>query len=207
MTDKEELELVLRLINKYQLPLSPILEYAIRERIEAYSDLCVTNKNEVYYNTSTNNYRDGVEQYLISFSKLSVNITKNKKAPNKAILLLAIMSLIEHGDLVENRIPPDGIIINAFANHWIKWYPNSIIPSLWKAYYHLKSEPFWHFMPKSGTIQVGKLNSFRGTMPIGTLRTLIEYAYFDDALFHFMQNSEARIKLCNVLIRNYIQSE
>ena len=207
MTDKEELELVLRLINKYQLPLSPILEYAIHERIEAYSDLYVTNENEVYDNTSSNNYRDGVEQYLYSFSKLSVNITKNKKAPNKAILLLAIMSQIEHGELVENRILPDGMIINAFANHWKKWYPDSIIPSLWKPYYHLKSETFWHLMHKSGTRKIGEINSFRGTMPIGILRTLIEYAYFDDALFHYMQNSKVRSKLCDVLIRNYIQCE
>lgn len=34
MTAKEELELILKLIEKYNLPLSPILEYAIKEKIE-----------------------------------------------------------------------------------------------------------------------------------------------------------------------------
>lgn len=207
MTDKEELELVLRLINKHHLPLSPILEYAIRERIEAYSGLCDTTENKVCEDFTICSDSGSLVKYLNFFSKLSVNITKDKKAPNKAILLLAIISLIENGELSENRIPPNIMIINAFANHWLQWYPNSMVPSIWKPYYHMKSEPFWHFMSKCDARQIDELNSFRGTMPIGTLRTLVEYAYLDDALFHYMQNSEVRSKLRETLIRNYIRCE
>lgn len=86
MTDKEELEMVLRLINKHHLPLSPILEYAIRERIEAYNDYCDTNKFQVCEGLSMQN-SNGLEWYVNRFSSMSVNITNNKKAPNKAILL------------------------------------------------------------------------------------------------------------------------
>lgn len=207
MTDKEELELVLRLINKHHLPLSPILEYAIRERIEAYSDLCVASENVVCENSIIYNNKNDIEQYLNYFSKLSVNITKNKKAPNKAVLLLAIMSLIEHGELTENRISPNLMITEAFGKQWQKCFPGTLIPSLRFPYYHMKSEPFWHFMPKGDARQIDELNSFRGTMPISTLRTLVEYAYLDDALFHYMQNSEARSKLRDALIRNYIRCE
>lgn len=38
MTPREELELILNLLRKYDLPLSPILEYAIREKQEEYPD-------------------------------------------------------------------------------------------------------------------------------------------------------------------------
>jgi len=38
MTTKEELKLILKLISKYNLPLSPILEYAINEKIEEFSE-------------------------------------------------------------------------------------------------------------------------------------------------------------------------
>ena len=38
MTPKEELELILKLIGKYNLPLSPILEYAIKEKMEEYPE-------------------------------------------------------------------------------------------------------------------------------------------------------------------------
>lgn len=38
MKEREELELVLKLIGKFNLPLSPILEHAIREKIDMYSE-------------------------------------------------------------------------------------------------------------------------------------------------------------------------
>ena len=38
MTPKEELDLILKLIRKYNLPLSPILEYAVNEKKEEYPD-------------------------------------------------------------------------------------------------------------------------------------------------------------------------
>jgi len=38
MKEREELELILKLIEKYHLPLSPILEYAVKEKMEEYQD-------------------------------------------------------------------------------------------------------------------------------------------------------------------------
>ena len=37
MTTKEELELVLQIMKKHDLPMSPILEYAIREKLEVHT--------------------------------------------------------------------------------------------------------------------------------------------------------------------------
>lgn len=39
MKEREELELILKLIRKYNLPLSPILEYAINEKIEEFPEI------------------------------------------------------------------------------------------------------------------------------------------------------------------------
>ena len=36
MKEREELELILNLMRKYNLPLSPILEYAIQEKMEEF---------------------------------------------------------------------------------------------------------------------------------------------------------------------------
>ena len=38
MTNRQELELILTLIKKYHLPISPILEYAIKEKMEEYPE-------------------------------------------------------------------------------------------------------------------------------------------------------------------------
>ena len=37
MTDVEELKHVLEVLNKFDLPVSPILEYAIKEKLEQFS--------------------------------------------------------------------------------------------------------------------------------------------------------------------------
>ena len=206
MTDKEELEMVLRLINKHHLPLSPILEYAIRERIEAYNDYCDTNKFQVCEGLSMQN-SNGLEWYVNRFSSMSVNITNNKKAPNKEILLLAIIDMIQYGNLIENRIPHNKLMSDSFAIQWQKWFPKTKTPYVWFPFYHLKSESFWHFKQYGDDNIQFKLYERKNTMPISTLRTLVEYAYLDDALFHYMHNSETRSKLKEVLIRNYIKCE
>lgn len=66
MTTKEELELILELIGKYNLPLSPILEYAVKEKIEecsAEEHISASSREEgveadivVYEKTDNNNY-------------------------------------------------------------------------------------------------------------------------------------------------------
>ena len=46
MKEREELELILKLIRKYDLPLSPILEYAVNEKMEEYPDMDDVAENE-----------------------------------------------------------------------------------------------------------------------------------------------------------------
>ena len=43
MKEREELELILKLIGKYNLPLSPILEYAVKEKMEEYPEEVLTD--------------------------------------------------------------------------------------------------------------------------------------------------------------------
>lgn len=46
MKEREELELILNLMRKYSLPLSPILEYAIKEKMEEYPETNTTDYEE-----------------------------------------------------------------------------------------------------------------------------------------------------------------
>jgi hypothetical protein len=49
MKEREELELILNLIRKYNLPLSPILEYAIKEKMEEYPETSTADDEEVSF--------------------------------------------------------------------------------------------------------------------------------------------------------------
>lgn len=93
MTKIEELQCIIELINKHNLPLSPILEYAINERMDQYSIEAnvITMVQEV--EPAFDVYKN-LEDYEIEFANLSVSVLKGKKSTHKAILLLSIMKLI-----------------------------------------------------------------------------------------------------------------
>lgn len=55
MKEREELELILNLIRKYNLPLSPILEYAIKEKMEEYPETNTADYEEESFMESNSN--------------------------------------------------------------------------------------------------------------------------------------------------------
>ena len=207
MTEKEELELIMKLLQKHGLPLSPILEYSIQERLSLFQEESdKVSGGLVLEELSSTKERIPLIEYEKMFSHLSVNIVGGKKAPNKAILLLAIMQRIEKDDMRENKIYPNSDITKAFMLQWLKFFPHTRVPSLWKPYYHLCSEPFYHFKEKNNIQDLEILANHRGTMSIGNLRSLIQYSYLDSDLFDYMCDATSRERLRNVLIKNYIEN-
>lgn len=211
MTEKEELETIVRLINKYGLPLSPILEYAINERLEhvdnsyEYNELSNSIVRDCY--SSAPEHRTQLLEYEKTFANLSVSMTGGRKAPNKAVLLLAVMKLIEDGQIVKNEILPSNKIIVAFSEQWNRYFGSLKVPSLWKPYYHLKSDMFWHFKPSGDENRLMELFNYGGTVSIGKLRPLIKYAFLDSELFDYMRDENSRNRLRNVLINTYIMNQ
>ena len=207
MTEKEELELIMKLLQKHGLPLSPILEYSIQERLSLFQEESdKVSDGLVLEELSSTKERIPLIEYEKMFSHLSVNIVGGKKAPNKAILLLAIMQRIEKDDIRENKIYPNSDITKAFMLQWLKFFPHTRVPSLWKPYYHLCSEPFYHFKEKNSIQDMEILTNHRGTMSIGNLCSLIQYSYLDSDLFDYMCDATSRERLRNVLIKNYIEN-
>ena len=66
MKEREELELILNLIRKYNLPLSPILEYAIKEKMEEYPETSTAYDEEVSF-TENISIEAGIESPLQSY--------------------------------------------------------------------------------------------------------------------------------------------
>jgi len=67
MTELDELHLALSILRKYDMPISPILEYAINEKIEEYSSLLeeTTNTVEQIVDTSIPNDNDDQPDEII----------------------------------------------------------------------------------------------------------------------------------------------
>lgn len=198
----EELHYIIELLNKHDLPLSPILEYAIKEREEQYTieadGITMVREDEPMFDV----YKE-LEDYEKEFANLSVGVSKGRKLPHKAILLIALMKLIETGAITENRIELDSIIANSFGSTWNQYFDTKV-PSVWTPFYHLKGESFWHFKANGNEEKLSDLLSFGGTPSIGKMRPIIKYAYLDKALFDYLENDGCRGKLCDILLKNYI---
>ena len=103
----DELHTILELIKKHDLPLSPILEYAIKEKEDQYMNEYALDKKATAVaepQPKSAAYKE-LDDYVQEFANLSVGSSRGKKLPHKAVLLLGIMHLIENGQLADNKLP------------------------------------------------------------------------------------------------------
>lgn len=203
MSKLDDLHTLVRLLKEFEFPVSPILEYAIKEREEQYT-IEANSITMVCENEPVSDVYKEIEDYEKEFENLSVGVSKGRKLPHKAILLMALMKLIETGTIFDNRIELDNVIVNAFSRMWNQYYDTKV-PSVWTPFYHLKGEPFWHFKANGNEEKLTDLLSFEGTPSIGKMRPIIKYAYLDKALFDYMENESCRDMLREILIKTYIE--
>ncbi len=124
-----------------------------------------------------------------------------QSAPYKPCLLLAVIQLIEHGDIRENKIQISPSLINAFTKYTAKfpdWEGKICNP-----FYYLKNDGFWYLCPKVDRER--QLNSLSGRIPspVSRLRELIAYAYLDEPLFNFLAQSHEREIIRRAIIEKY----
>ena len=203
MTTKEELELVLQIMKKHDLPMSPILEYTIKEKIDGDKSSTTLPRNSTPVKESVNVVTNA--SYVEIFRNLSTGVQNGKKLPHKAVLLLSILTLIENGTITENKIHLNKNIANTFASTWGDYLHNSKIPSVWIPFWYMKSESFWHFKALADENILQNLLCFAGHPSVGQMRSVIKYAYVDEELFSLIQNREDCSKLKEALIETYLR--
>ena len=203
MTTKEELELVLQIMKKHDLPMSPILEYAIKEKIHGDKSSSTLPRNSTPVKESVNVVTNA--SYVEIFRNLSTGVQNGKKLPHKAVLLLSILKLIENGTITENKIHLNKTIANTFASTWGDYLHNNKIPSVWIPFWYMKSESFWHFKALEDENILQNLLCFAGHPSVGQMRNVIKYAYVDEQLFSLIQDREDNSKLKEALIDTYLR--
>lgn len=136
--------------------------------------------------------------YCQSFAKL--NVSSNKKhgqAAYKPILVLSVLEMITQGSIASNQILVSDELIDTFKKYWnILSINSSYKGGLHYPFIHLQSDGFWHLKFKE---------TFNGLQPktINKLREAVEYAYLDDKLFNFLQDSLTRQVLIDSLVATW----
>ena len=200
MTTKGELELLMQIMQKYDLPMSPILEYAINEKIQGDTNSEMSPMDLDVSNSSKTN-----ASYAEMFRKLSTGVQKGKKLPHKAVLLLSILELVGKGTINDNKIDLNKTIARSFATTLDYYQLGPKIPSVWIPFWYMKSEPFWHFKASTDESILRNLLSFAGHPTIGQMRNVIKFAFVDEQLFELMRDVAGRSSLVNALIETYIR--
>ena len=140
-----------------------------------------------------------LQKYVHKFKNLRVD-RAHGAAPNKPVLLLAILELIEQGQIRENIILPSPSLFEIFMKYW------SIVtnrrPNLALPFFHLKSEGFWHHHANAGYEIALRVTTQIKT--VSRLREIIANASLDDELFNLLTIPHDREVLRQTLIHTYL---
>lgn len=143
-----------------------------------------------------------IEKYLHDFVSLKTATVAGKTAPHKAVMLLAIIELVEEGVISDNHIVLSEELVARFGQIWNQ-YIKTDTPFQQKAvipYWHLKSEPFYHLFFIDGTPVAEIVNPHSATK----LKAIV-YASLDNELFELMKTESGREELSTILIINYLE--
>jgi len=146
-----------------------------------------------------------LEKYIGKFSQLRVDRTKGAPAPHKPILLLSIISEIEKGNIVENKIYITPELVAQFKDYWHQLVCNPTFSSNFSLpFYHLKNDGFWFL-----NTFVGKeilLTSSQSIKSFGQLKDVIDFASFNEMLYQLLITADTRELLRNALLDVYFNN-
>lgn len=151
-----------------------------------------------------------LQYYIAAFSSLHTAKVKGHKAPHKAVLLLAVIDLIEEDVILTPYIDLSDGLIEKFGEVWRRYIGKSDIFTLdiCKPYFHLQYESFWRLV---GTDEVGKDLPAKtqkelpaGRYSVRAMRDAFAYAEMDGRLFQLLRSGDARAKLRVALIGTYM---
>ena len=141
-----------------------------------------------------------IEKYLDQFKKINVAKRDGLKAPHKAVLLLAVIDLVERGVITTPKIELTADLESAYQDLWDRYVYNTQIfqSRLTTPFWHLSNEDFWRLRTYSGL----PISESDNASSVKSMREKI-YALLDVVLFEELKKAENRAKLRVTLISNY----
>lgn len=142
---------------------------------------------------------DTLQKYVQKMKRLRVD-RAHGVAPHKPLLLLAVIELIERGQIPENKISLSPDLAETFIKYWSKITEGR--PNIGLPFFHLKSDGFWHLHPNAGYEKV--LEVADRITAVSRLRKVIEYASLDNDLFVLLTDAGDREIIRQTLIHVYL---
>ena len=131
--------------------------------------------------------------------------TKSNRAPHKPLLLLSVLDLFEQGVLESNLIELTSDLGELFSQYWSKIAPFDRRGNIVLPFFHLRSEGFWHLLPRTGKEEA--LNAASQMRSLSQLREMVIGARLDEDLYRILCTRDPRDILRSVLIQTYFAPE
>jgi putative restriction endonuclease len=128
----------------------------------------------------------------------------NHSAPHKPLLLLAVFDLFAEGIVDQNQIRLTPELCDLFSGYWRVVMPEHRRGDIAMPFYHLRSEGFWHLIPRPESVSV-----LRGGRRLRSIRLLHDHtkgARLDDELYTLLQDEENRRLLQVAVIETHFTS-
>lgn len=141
-----------------------------------------------------------LEKYIEQFKKINVAKRDGLKAPHKAVLLLAVIDLVELGVITTPKIELTEDLEYTYQRLWDRYVCNTqtFQSRLTTPFWHLSNEDFWRLRTYSGQ----PVSETDNASSVKSMREKI-YALLDVVLFEELKKAENRAKLRVTLISNY----
>lgn len=141
-----------------------------------------------------------LEKYIDQLEKINVAKRDGLKAPHKAVLLLAVIDLVERGVITTPKIELTEDLEYTYQRLWDRYVCNTqtFQPRLTTPFWHLSNEEFWRLRTYSGL----PVSESDNASSVKSMREKI-YALLDVVLFEELKKAENRAKLRVILISSY----
>jgi len=148
--------------------------------------------------------------YRQAFAKLQGDINKEKWPgstcflnPQKPLLLLSVLDLIESGQITRNFIEPSPELVESFRNYWEMIMPGEEPGILAGPFYRLADSGFWHLVSRPGSQSEQR-------QVVSTIEQLKKHylgAKFDNDLYPLLVMKTHRDKLYSTLLTTCFSME
>lgn len=153
--------------------------------------------------------------YKYHFSRLHTAKIKGRHAPHKAVLLIAVMRLVERGVINSPEIELSDELVAEFKSVWEEKIPAScpFSCSIGQPFFHMQHEPFWRLVEHEENYnmvaeELGLYTNEKKDMPgsysVNAIRRKFRCAMIDRQLYDVLSDADNRKELEELLIARYL---
>ncbi len=119
----------------------------------------------------------------------------------KPILLISILDAFSLSLINENKIRISSQLIDLYNNNSRIYQPNIKPTPFFKPFFHLTHDGFWFLKLNDGYFFL----DYAKTPSLKWQKEAIQYAYFSDSLYGFINNNSDRGKLKEAIVHQYLK--